>query len=98
MVVDYTMDFTTNENFQSREALLNWAREVGKKLGFLFIIKSSNTRDGVKGRIILRCECYETYNPKVKENISTAAIIFDQQQKKTTGTKKCSCLFLLKGK
>jgi len=57
LIVDYTMEFPTYEIFQSREALLNWARDVGKTHGFFIIIKKSDTtRDGVKGRVILSCE------------------------------------------
>jgi len=59
------MDFTTYEIFQTREALIKWARGVGKSHGFMIIIKKSDAaRNGKKGRISLSYEQSEKYRGK----------------------------------
>ena len=48
------MDFTTYEIFQTREALIKWAREVDKSYDFMIIIKKSDAlRNGRKGEYLL---------------------------------------------
>jgi len=59
------MDFTTYEVFQTREALIKWARKVGKSHGFMIIIKKSDAeRNGKEGRISLSCERSGKYRGK----------------------------------
>ena len=41
-MIDYSGDFTY-EIFQNREALIMWAREVGKLQRFVIVIKKSDT-------------------------------------------------------
>ena len=70
MIIDYSTDFTTYEIIQSREALIKWAREVGKSHGFMLIIKKSDVlRNGKKGKVLISCEHSEKYKgKKVKFN------------------------------
>ena len=78
--------------------MINWAREVGKSQGFMIVIKKSDApRPGKKGRVFLSCERSGTYriHSSVKNHGENKS---DQQQSRRTGTKKCSCPFLLKGK
>jgi len=42
LIIDYNIDFTTHEIFQTREALINWSREVGKSRGFIIVIKKTD--------------------------------------------------------
>ena len=36
---------------------MNWARDVGKRNGFVIVIKVSNAaRRGIKARVVLACE------------------------------------------
>ena len=48
MIIDYYTDFTTYEIFQSRKALIKWAREVGKSHGFMIAIKKSDAPQEMK--------------------------------------------------
>ncbi|KAH7849492.1 hypothetical protein Vadar_018664 [Vaccinium darrowii] len=41
-VVDYSTEFTTQEIFKSRESLIQWACEVGRRNGFVVVIKTSD--------------------------------------------------------
>jgi len=51
--------------FQTRKALIKWAREVGKLYGFMIIIKKSDApKNGKKVRVSLSCERREKYRGK----------------------------------
>jgi len=53
------------EIFQTRKALIKWAREVGKLYGFMIIIKKSDApKNGKKVRVSLSCERREKYRGK----------------------------------
>ncbi|XXG50307.1 hypothetical protein AAC387_Pa02g4342 [Persea americana] len=41
--MDYSSEFITQEIFKSREALIKWARDVGRRNGFVIVIKTSTT-------------------------------------------------------
>jgi histone-lysine N-methyltransferase SETD2 len=74
--------------------LIDWARSVGKRNGFVIIIKKSDKGgEGKKSRLKLGCERGGQYHIPAIENET------DKQKKKRrfTGTKKCGCPFLLKG-
>ncbi|KAK9286098.1 hypothetical protein L1049_014478 [Liquidambar formosana] len=52
-VMDYTSEFTTYKIFKNRNALCNWARDVGRRNGLVIVIKKSDSgyrkgADGVK--------------------------------------------------
>ncbi|KAH6787647.1 hypothetical protein C2S52_007199, partial [Perilla frutescens var. hirtella] len=84
--------FYTNNVFNSKEDLVAWARETGKKLGYIIIIVSSQSRiGGRKARLRLACERSGTY--KLPKNI----ISTDTMSRKRTGTKKIGCPFMLQG-
>ena len=59
------MDFTTYEIFQIREALIKWAREVGKSHGFMITInKSGAPRMERKGECLLVVSAVENTEEK----------------------------------
>ncbi|RWR74561.1 protein FAR1-RELATED SEQUENCE 2 isoform X2 [Cinnamomum micranthum f. kanehirae] len=91
---DYSCEFITQEIFKSREALIKWARDVGRRNGFVIVIKTSTTgRHGKKPRIILGCErsgCYR--NNRKNREVNT------EKKMKLTASKKCGCPFSLLGK
>jgi len=78
------MDFITYEIFQTREALIKWAQEVGKSHDFMIVIKKSDApRNEKKGRVFLVVS--EKYRGKaVKFNEEDT---FEQQRSKSTGIK-----------
>ncbi|XP_057452536.1 uncharacterized protein LOC130744360 [Lotus japonicus] len=89
IAADYTEQFTTDRVFVTRDELLDWAKNVGKQLGFVIIIRRSDY--GSKGRrskdkqlTILVCEMSGKYKP-YKHVL----------MRKGTGTKKCDCPFRL---
>ncbi|XP_057418271.1 uncharacterized protein LOC130712455 [Lotus japonicus] len=92
IVVDYTEQFTTDMVFTTRDELLDWAKNVGKQLVFVIIIRRSDCGSkgrGSKGRqlAILVCEMrgkYKLYKP---------VLVW-----KGTGTKKCGFPFRLKAR
>ncbi|XP_022146566.1 2-succinylbenzoate--CoA ligase, chloroplastic/peroxisomal isoform X2 [Momordica charantia] len=91
--VDYTNEFTTNEIFKSREALISWTREVGKRNGLVIVIKTSDAGvNGRRPRISFGCERSGSYR-----RTSKLEVLGDRKARKLTGTKKCGCPFLLKG-
>ncbi|XXG71065.1 hypothetical protein AAC387_Pa07g0400 [Persea americana] len=94
----YSMDFinvfTTEEIFHSRDALVNWARDVGKRNGSVIVIKVSNAaRPGIKARVVLVCERSGHY-----KHCKTIDEGPTKKKIEQTGSKKCGCPFTLKGK
>ncbi|XP_057456297.1 uncharacterized protein LOC130747376 [Lotus japonicus] len=78
--------------FATREELLDWAKSVGKQLGFVIIIRRSDCWSkgrGSKGMhlIILVCEMSGKYKPYKSVLV-----------RKGTGTKKYDCPFRLKAR
>jgi len=57
IIIDYITDFTTYEIFQNHEALIKWAREVGKSHEFMIIIKHSNLPINGKKRRVFHINC-----------------------------------------
>ncbi|KAK9290997.1 hypothetical protein L1049_009180 [Liquidambar formosana] len=92
-VMDYTSEFTTYEIFKNRNALCNWARDVGRRNGLVIVIKRSDSGSGRKERVTLGCERGGHYR-NMNKNSETQT---DKKRKRETGTKKCGCPFALKG-
>ncbi|XP_047165133.1 uncharacterized protein LOC124834478 [Vigna umbellata] len=87
---DLTNKFTTNEIFRSREHLLYRVRGMTYDLGFVVVIVRSDIATSVRERktfIILRCERGGKYQ---KYKADAVPSVYD--------TRKCECLFRLKGK
>ncbi|XP_057496891.1 uncharacterized protein LOC130781651 isoform X1 [Actinidia eriantha] len=91
-VMDYSSEFTTHKIFKSREALLQWVRDVGRRNGFFIVINKSDAGDSRKRpRITFGCErSGYLRDRRSKEGNS-------KKQLKMFGTKKCGCPFALKG-
>ncbi|CAM8953518.1 unnamed protein product [Rhodiola kirilowii] len=82
---DYTSEFTTNQIFENREDMLNWAKRVGLENGIVVVIKNSAKKSGGKmPKCILACERGGKYR-------------LETSQIRNTGTKKCECPFELRG-
>ncbi|KAL5122085.1 PKS-NRPS hybrid synthetase [Glycine soja] len=98
--VDCSDAFNTTEVFPSREAMLNWARDVAKENGFVLIILRSETStrstkytrstrcNQRKTFVIMGCDRSGKYRGPYKNALS----------RKVSGTRKCECPFKLKGK
>lgn len=94
-LVDYTSQFITNEVFKSKEELLGWVRDVGRKNGFVIVIKTSDYGGGHRTpRIFLAYERSGQYraHKKLEGDDSSKKIV------KITGTKKCGCPFELRAR
>ncbi|RWR84816.1 protein FAR1-RELATED SEQUENCE 2 isoform X2 [Cinnamomum micranthum f. kanehirae] len=81
---DYTEQFTTTMVFKCREELIQWARAVGRTVGFVLTIASSNQGEfGQKPYLLMQCERSGHYwSIKISS--------------KKTDTRKCNCPFRLK--
>ncbi|XP_021817352.1 uncharacterized protein LOC110759580 isoform X1 [Prunus avium] len=91
-VMDYTSEFTTYEIFKTRESLMQWAREAGKRNGFVIVtIRSDLGGKSMKPRVTLGCERGGRFKEK-KTKVNKGA-----KKRCGTGTKKCGCPFTLKG-
>ncbi|XP_052300876.1 PKS-NRPS hybrid synthetase cheA-like [Citrus sinensis] len=91
IVDDCACVFSTDKVFNSREELIEWTRNAGKRNGYVIIIKKSDvSAHGRNPRIIFACERSGAYKCVSSEG---------QRPKcpKATGTKKCNCPFRLKG-
>ncbi|KAK3226761.1 hypothetical protein Dsin_006623 [Dipteronia sinensis] len=78
--------------FNSRAELIEWTRATGKRFGFVIVIRKSEVNvSRRKPRIRFACERSGTYKHKISE-------CQGKKRSRATGTKKCNCPFLLKGK
>ncbi|KAK2366952.1 PKS-NRPS hybrid synthetase [Trifolium repens] len=85
MLVDTTYIFTTDEKFDTRDAVLKWARKVGDANKVSIIITRSDKKIGVRGRndkLILGCDKGGKYD---SSGSST-----------TSASKKCNCPFKIR--
>ncbi|KAK2383491.1 protein FAR1-RELATED SEQUENCE [Trifolium repens] len=85
MLVDTTDIFTTDEKFNTRDAVLKWARKVGDANKVSIIITRSDTKNGLRGRndkLILGCDKGGKYD---SSGSST-----------TSASKKCNCPFKIR--
>ncbi|CAM8905633.1 unnamed protein product [Rhodiola kirilowii] len=88
---DYTSEFTTNQIFENREDMLNWAKMIGLENGIVVVIKNSTKKIGGKmPKCILACE----RGGKYKHSF----LVEGTSEIKNTGTKKCECPFELRGR
>ncbi|CAL8994263.1 unnamed protein product, partial [Prunus brigantina] len=88
--------------FNSRDALLRWAREQGKLNNIVIVIKRSDYGGEGKRRprVILACERNSNYKSCKSSETTDIRSDANSDMKKCardTGTKKCGCPFLLKG-
>ncbi|CAM8926129.1 unnamed protein product [Rhodiola kirilowii] len=78
---DYTSEFTTNQIFENREDMLNWAKRIGLENGIVVVIKNSAKKIGGKmPKCILACE----RGGKYKHSF----LVEGTSEIKNTGTKK----------
>ncbi|XP_028100083.1 uncharacterized protein LOC114299515 [Camellia sinensis] len=83
----------TTRVFKSKEELLGWVRDAGRKNGFMIVIKTSDYGGGHRTpRIFLVCERSGQYkaHKELKGDDSSKKIV------KITDTKKCGCPFELR--
>ncbi|KAL7224361.1 hypothetical protein ACSBR1_025757 [Camellia fascicularis] len=76
--MDYSNEFVTHEIFKSRDELIRWAHQVGKRNGFVIVMQKSDG-GGIRGRkprLSLACERSGSYRdtrknsrPKKKKKI-----------------------------
>ncbi|KAH1221164.1 PKS-NRPS hybrid synthetase [Glycine max] len=88
--VDCSNAFNTSQVFATRDDVLQWARTVAHENGFVAVIMRSDTETGSRGRnsfVLIGCERSGTYKCRNKEFV-----------RKDTGSRKCGCLFRLRGK
>ncbi|KAK9943777.1 hypothetical protein M0R45_009374 [Rubus argutus] len=91
-VMDYTSEFTTYEIFKSRDSMMLWACEAGKRNGFVVVtVRSDLGGKSLKPRVTLGCE----RGGKLK--VHKDRFDKDGKQRCGTGSKKCGCPFTLKG-
>ncbi|XP_052172209.1 protein FAR1-RELATED SEQUENCE 5-like [Diospyros lotus] len=90
---DVIQQFTINELFDTREALIRWAKKIEKQNGIMIVIKSSESGGpGKRPRVHLACERSGKYRPSKKKEE-----IIGELKRKCTGSKKCDCPFELLG-
>ncbi|KAK2373976.1 protein FAR1-RELATED SEQUENCE [Trifolium repens] len=85
MLVDTTDIFTTDENFDTRDVVLEWARKVGDANKVSIIITRSDKKIGVRGRndkLILGCDKGGKYDSSGSSTKSAS--------------KKCNCPFKIR--
>ncbi|XP_026419241.1 PKS-NRPS hybrid synthetase CHGG_01239-like [Papaver somniferum] len=94
--VDLTQSFVSDQVFDSRDALIEWCQEVGRKNKSVVVV--SKSRNPVLGRpsmLELGCERGDVYQDhKKKTDTST---LKDLTKRRESGTRKCGCPFTLKG-
>ncbi|XP_028122576.1 uncharacterized protein LOC114319718 [Camellia sinensis] len=72
LVMDYSNEFVTHEIFKSPDELIRWARQVGRKNGFVIVVQKSNG-GGIRGRkprLSLACERSGSYRDTRKNSRS----------------------------
>ncbi|RZC87414.1 hypothetical protein C5167_035949 [Papaver somniferum] len=71
IAVDLTPFFVTNQVFDSREAIIEWCQEVGKKNNTVLVIShSKRTLKGKGSRITLGCERSGWYTDHKKKSLN----------------------------
>ncbi|KAL8476987.1 hypothetical protein ACS0TY_029330 [Phlomoides rotata] len=113
IVRDYTDLFTTTILFESRDELIKWVRDAAKPHGMIVVIKRSDNGFGKKkARLLLGCERGGEYREvkerslklNVDETVDKCDLNYELDGNKNvkkireTGTKKCGCQFLLRGR
>ncbi|KAJ4715741.1 Calmodulin-binding transcription activator 2 [Melia azedarach] len=87
-IMDYTNEFSKYKIFKSKEELIECTHEIGRKNGFVIVIKRSDSGNGgQRARITFCCERGGQYRNRSKDK---------EDKKENTNTKKCACPFELK--
>ncbi|KAI3833637.1 hypothetical protein MKX03_022415 [Papaver bracteatum] len=96
--VDLSQYFKTDEVFGSRDAVIQWCQEVGRKNNTILVIKTSKNRLTGKGRstctIELGCERGGVYKSHKSKNHTPKTGV---KRKRSIGSKKCGCPFSVRG-
>ncbi|KAI3996886.1 hypothetical protein MKX01_021162 [Papaver californicum] len=92
--VDLTQCFKTDKVFDSRDAVIQWCQEVGRKNNTVLVITKSNSKPAGKGSVVeLGCERGGVYkNHKRKDYKPKTGL----KRKRAPNTKKCGCPFSLR--
>ncbi|KAI3870221.1 hypothetical protein MKW92_002096 [Papaver armeniacum] len=94
ITVDLTPYFVTDQVFDSREAIIEWCQEVGKKNNTVLVIShSKRTLKGKGSRITLGCERSGWYTDHKKKSLQPKP---PEPRKRKSRTRKCGCPFQLK--
>ncbi|KAG5528946.1 hypothetical protein RHGRI_029565 [Rhododendron griersonianum] len=92
---DFMKHFTTSQVFSSDEHLVEWTRCMGKRHGFVIIIKASEKLiKNRKPRMRFACERSGKYREYVKKSLGEEVVV--KKRERSAGTKKCECPFELK--
>ncbi|XP_026443354.1 uncharacterized protein LOC113343346 [Papaver somniferum] len=92
---DSTEVFTTNKIFGSKDEVVKWCRDVGKKKNMVIVIvKGESKNQGGKGLFVeLSCERSGKHRKlKIDESLLNPNV----KRRKGTSTKKCRCPFRLR--
>ncbi|XP_026422273.1 uncharacterized protein LOC113318345 [Papaver somniferum] len=96
--IDLSQYFKTDEVFGSRDAVIQWCQEVGRKNNTVLVIKTSKNRLTGKGRstctIELGCERGGVYKSHKSKNHTPKTGV---KRKRSIGSKKCGCPFSVRG-
>ncbi|MCL7042826.1 hypothetical protein MKW94_005114 [Papaver nudicaule] len=96
--VDLTQYFKTDKVFDSREAVVQWCQEVGRKNNTVLVIKTSRNRSTGNGRststIEIGCERGGVYKSHKSKNHTPKTGV---KRKRSIGSKKCDCPFSVRG-
>ncbi|KAL7206120.1 hypothetical protein ACSBR2_018931 [Camellia fascicularis] len=70
LVMDYSNEFVTHEIFKDRDELIRWARQVGRRNGFVIVVQKSDG-GGIRGRkprLSLACQRSGSYRDSRKNS------------------------------
>ncbi|MCL7028637.1 hypothetical protein MKW94_006152 [Papaver nudicaule] len=92
--IDLTSYFVTDQVFDSREAIIEWCQEVGKKHNSVLVItKSMKTLTGKGSKLELGCERGGWYKDHQRKSLQLKA---PTAKKRKSSTRKCGCPFKLR--
>ncbi|PIA25192.1 hypothetical protein AQUCO_12300023v1 [Aquilegia coerulea] len=96
---DSTIVFTTDLVFDDREMLLNWCRDVGKRIGMVLVIaKSDVEKSGRKPRVLIACDRSSCFQARANTKVLNGGDkVTGKKIVRKNGSKKCACPFKLKG-
>ena len=87
---DFSSHFTTDEEWDDRQSMIEWVRSVGKELNILIVIQKSWDR-----KVILSCEKSGSYRPVKKKSVEVCEPTTNPNR--STRTKKSDCPFQMHG-
>ncbi|KAI3873903.1 hypothetical protein MKW98_001552 [Papaver atlanticum] len=92
--IDLTSFFVTDQVFESREAIIQWCQEVGKKHNTVLVItKSMKTLTGKGSKLELGCERGGWYKDHQRKSLQLKNPV---AKKRKSSTRKCGCPFKLR--